>query len=165
MKVAAGCQRIIRICEAAAYHRQYLTTDAADKYMSDVGRSGPGVSRVRTSVEGGSLVTAAQYLQAQRARALFVDDMHKVFEPIDALLSPTMPSPGLATADPPETFRSWWNVCGFPAISLPCGFSSDPPDLPIGLQICARPFQDAQVLAIAHAYESATEWHKRRPKL
>jgi aspartyl-tRNA(Asn)/glutamyl-tRNA(Gln) amidotransferase subunit A len=165
MKVAAGCQRIIRICEAAAYHRQYLTTDAADKYISDAGRSGPGVSRVRTSVEGGSLVTAAQYLMAQRARALFIDDMYKVFEPLDALLTPTMPSPGLVAADPPETFRSWWNVCGFPAISLPCGFSKDPADLPIGLQISAQPFQDARVLAIAHAYESATDWHKRRPKL
>jgi aspartyl-tRNA(Asn)/glutamyl-tRNA(Gln) amidotransferase subunit A len=165
MKVAAGCQRIIRICEAAAYHRQFLTTDAAGRYISDVGRSGPGTSRVRTSVEGGSLLTAAQYLQAQRARALFVDDMHKVFEPLDALLSPTMPSPGLLAADPPETFRTWWNVCGFPAISLPCGFSNDPRDLPIGLQICARPFQDARVLAVAHAYESATEWHKRHPAL
>jgi aspartyl-tRNA(Asn)/glutamyl-tRNA(Gln) amidotransferase subunit A len=165
MKVAAGCQRIIRICEAAAYHRQFLTTDAADKYLSEVGRSGPGVSRVRTSVEGGSLVTAAQYLQAQRARALFIKDMHKIFEPLDALLSPTMPSPGLLPPDPPETFRTWWNVCGFPAISLPCGFSKDPSDLPIGLQISAQPFQDARVLAIARAYESATEWHKRHPAL
>ena len=165
MKVAAGCQRIIRICDAATYHRQFLTTDAADKYLSEIGRSGPGVSRVRTSVEGGSLVTAAQYQQAQRARALFIDDMHKVFEPLDALLSPTMPSPGLVAADPPETFRSWWNVCGFPAISLPCGFSKEPANLPIGLQICAKPFQDARVLSLAHAYESATDWHKRRPAL
>ena len=165
MRVAAQCQRIIRICEAAAYHRQYLTTAAADKYLSDVGRSGPGVSRVRTTVEAGSLLTAAQYVQAQRARGLFVDDMHKVFEPLDVLLSPTMPSPAGVPASPPETFRDWWNVCGFPAISLPCGFSRNPAGLPIGLQICARPFQDALVLAVAQAFESATEWHTRRPAL
>ena len=164
MKVAARCQSIIRISEAAAYHRQYLLT-AADRYASDIGRSGPGVSRVRTSVEAGSLLTAAQYVQAQRARALFIDDMNRVFEPLDALLSPTMPAPAGVPVDPPETFRPWWNVCGFPAISLPCGFSTDPPGLPIGLQISAPPFEDGLVLALAHAYESATGWHHRRPAL
>jgi aspartyl-tRNA(Asn)/glutamyl-tRNA(Gln) amidotransferase subunit A len=165
MKVAGGSQRIIRICEAAAYHRQFLTSDAATRYISDVGRSGPGVSRVRTTVEAGSLLTGAQYLQAQRARTLFVEDMLRVYEPLDALLSPTMPAPAGVSVEPPETFRSWWNVCGFPAISVPCGFSVDPAGLPIGLQVSARPFQDARVLAIAHAYEQATEWHTRRPPL
>jgi aspartyl-tRNA(Asn)/glutamyl-tRNA(Gln) amidotransferase subunit A len=76
-----------------------------------------------------------------------------------------MPSPAGVEANPPETFRNWWNLCGFPAISVPCGFSSDPPGLPIGLQISARPFEDALVLAIAHAYETATDWHTRRPDL
>ncbi|MPY87589.1 MAG: hypothetical protein GEU99_06690 [Luteitalea sp.] len=165
MNVAGGAQGIIRICEAAAYHRQFLVTDAAKRYISDVGRSGPGVSRVRTNVEAGSLLTAAQYLQAQRARRLFIEDMHAVYEPLDALLSPTMPSPAGVPASAPQTFRSWWNLCGFPAISVPCGFSTDPPGLPIGLQISASPFQDALVLAIAHAYEAATDWHKRRPAL
>ncbi|MBA2305820.1 MAG: Asp-tRNA(Asn)/Glu-tRNA(Gln) amidotransferase subunit GatA [Acidobacteria bacterium] len=165
MKVAARCQRIIRICEAAAYHRQFLTTDAVNSYISDVGRSGPGVSRVRTTVEAGSLLTAAQYVQAQRARALFIDDMHKVFEPLDALLSPTMPSPAGVPVSPPETFRDWWNVCGFPAISLPCGFSRNPAGLPIGLQVCTRPFHDGLALVVAHAFETATDWHQRRPPL
>lgn len=164
MKVAGGAGEIIRICEAAAYHRQFLLTEAADRYISDVGRSGPGVSRVRTTVEAGSLLTAAQYLQALRARTLFLEEMNKVFEPIDALLSPTMPAPAGVSVNPPETFRSWWNLCGFPAISLPCGFSTEA-GLPIGLQVCARPFQDALVLAIAYAYESSTDWHKRRPTL
>jgi aspartyl-tRNA(Asn)/glutamyl-tRNA(Gln) amidotransferase subunit A len=165
MKVAGGCQRIIRICEAAAYHRQFLTTGAADKYISDVGRSGPGVSRVRTTVEAGSLLTAAHYVQAQRARSLFIDDMHKLFEPLDALLSPTMPSPAGVAVSPPESYRDWWNVCGFPAVSIPCGFSQNPAGLPIGLQIGTKPFQDGLALAIAHAYESATDWHKKRPSL
>jgi len=165
MKVAADAQGIIRISEAAAYHRQFLVTDAAGRYRSDVGRSGPGVSRVRTTVEAGSLLTAAQYLQAQRARALFIEDMAAAYEPLDAVLNPTMPSPAGVPATVPETFRPWWNLSGFPAISVPCGFSTDPPGLPIGLQISARPFQDALVLAIAHAYEQATDWHHRRPAL
>ncbi|MCA1559781.1 MAG: amidase [Acidobacteria bacterium] len=164
MKVAGRAHGIIRISEAAAYHRQFLRTKA-DRYISDVGRSGPGVSTVRTTVEAGSLLTAAQYLQAQRARSLFLQDMNTVYEPLDALLSPTMPSPAGVPVNPPEVFRNWWNLSGFPAVSVPCGFSTDPPSLPIGLQISGKPFEDAQVLSVARAYESATDWHTRRPAL
>jgi len=48
---------------------------------------------------------------------------------------------------------------------VPCGFSTDPPGLPIGLQISAKPFQDALVLAVGQAYERATGWHTKRPRL
>lgn len=164
MKVAGRAHGIIRISEAAAYHRQFLLTKA-DRYISDVGRSGPGVSTVRTTVEAGSLLTAAQYVQAQRARSLFIQDMYNVYESLDALLSPTMPSPAGVQVNPPEVFRNWWNLSGFPAASVPCGFSTDPPGLPIGLQISGKPFEDALVLSVAHAYESATNWHTRRPAL
>ncbi len=161
MTTAGECQRIIRICEAAAYHRQFLTTEAAGRYLPD-SVSGPGVS-VRTSVEAGSLLTAAHYVQAQRARAVFVDDMRAAYAGLDAFLSPTMPAPAGVPVNPPETFRAWWNVSGFPALSLPCGFSTSPAGLPIGLQVSGLPFTDGTVLAVAHAYESATEWHTRRP--
>ena len=166
MRVAGGAHRIIRISEAAAYHRRFLISDAARLYLAaDKGAAGAEGSDVRTTVEAGSLLTAAQYLQAQRARSLFVNDMRAAYEPVDALLSPTMPSPAGVPAKVGETFRSWWNLSGYPAISVPCGFSSNPAGLPIGLQISAGPFQDALVLAVAHAYEGATEWHKRRPAL
>lgn len=165
MRTAAGAQEIIRIAEAAAYHRQYLTSPAAAKYISDVGQAGTAVSRVRTTVEAGSLLTAAQYLQAQRVRTLFLADTRNSYEGIDAMLSPTMPAPAGVPARPRETFRSWWNLSGYPALSLPCGFSTDPPGLPIGLQVSAKPFEDALVLAVGHAYERATAWHTRRPTL
>jgi aspartyl-tRNA(Asn)/glutamyl-tRNA(Gln) amidotransferase subunit A len=165
MKAAGAAHGIIRISEAAAYHRQYLGSQAATRYLSDIGRSGPDVSRVRTTVEAGSLLTAAHYLQAQRARTLFIEDMTAAYQPVHAVLSPTMPSPAGVPSSAPETFRSWWNLSGFPAISIPCGFSTDPTGLPIGLQISAAPFQDALVLAVAHAYEQATDWHRRRPAL
>jgi aspartyl-tRNA(Asn)/glutamyl-tRNA(Gln) amidotransferase subunit A len=165
MKAAGAAHGIIRICEAAAYHRQFLASGAAAKYLSDVGRTGPEVSRVRTTVEAGSLLTAAHYLQAQRARAQFIADMTEAYQPFDAVLSPTMPSPAGVPSSAPETFRSWWNLSGFPAITVPCGFSTTPAGLPIGLQVSAAPFEDALVLTIAHAYEQATEWHRRRPVL
>jgi aspartyl-tRNA(Asn)/glutamyl-tRNA(Gln) amidotransferase subunit A len=56
-----------------------------------------------------------------------------------------------------------FNIAGLPALSLPCGFTSG--GMPIGLQIVGRPFDEATVLRVGHAYEQATDWHRRRPHL
>ncbi len=157
MKATGAAQGIIRISEAATYHREFLLT-RADEYKTQN-------SNVRTTVEAGSLLTASQYLRAQRARRIFNEEMARVFEPLDVLLIPTMPAPADVEVDVAETYRSWWNLCGYPAISVPCGFSTDPAGLPIGLLIAGRPFQDPLTLAVAHAYETATEWHERQPDL
>ena len=58
---------------------------------------------------------------------------------------------------------SYFSYYGLPAMSIPCGFTAS--GLPIGLQISGAPFAEAAVLALAHAYEQATEWHTRRPRL
>jgi aspartyl-tRNA(Asn)/glutamyl-tRNA(Gln) amidotransferase subunit A len=54
------------------------------------------------------------------------------------------------------------NIAGLPAISIPAGFADG---LPIGLQIIGKPFGEETILKIAHAYEQATEWHKKRPAI
>jgi aspartyl-tRNA(Asn)/glutamyl-tRNA(Gln) amidotransferase subunit A len=54
-------------------------------------------------------------------------------------------------------------VLGLPGISVPCGFTGD--GLPVGLQIVGKAFDEAGVLRVAHAYEQATDWHRRRPPL
>ena len=56
-----------------------------------------------------------------------------------------------------------FNVTGLPTVSLPCGFTGN--DLPIGLQITGRPFEEATVLGVAHSYEQAAAWSTRRPNL
>ena len=56
-----------------------------------------------------------------------------------------------------------YNITGFPAISVPCGFSDE--NMPIGLQLSGRPFDEVTVLRAAYAYEQSTDWHKRRPPL
>ena len=56
-------------------------------------------------------------------------------------------------------------MTGLPALVLPCGFSSGPPRLPIGLQIYGRAFDEATVLRVGHAYEQATDWHRQKPTL
>jgi aspartyl-tRNA(Asn)/glutamyl-tRNA(Gln) amidotransferase subunit A len=157
MLATGASHQVIRIAEAATYHREFLLTKA-DLYKTTD-------SNVRTTVEAGSLITSSQYLRCQRARRLFVQDMAKVFEPLDVLLTPTMPAPADVEVDVPETYRNWWNLCGYPAISLPCGFSTNPAGLPIGLQVNAKPFEDATALAVAFAYEAATDWHNRHPNL
>jgi aspartyl-tRNA(Asn)/glutamyl-tRNA(Gln) amidotransferase subunit A len=64
--------------------------------------------------------------------------------------------------DPEENTKPF-NAYGLPAISIPCGFSKD--GLPIGLQIAGSLFNESAVLALAHAYQQATDWHSRRPPL
>ncbi len=56
-----------------------------------------------------------------------------------------------------------FNALGLPALSVPCGFTAA--GLPVGLQIVGRAWDEAGVLRVAHAYERATEWHRRRPPL
>ena len=96
-----------------------------------------------------------------------------VFEKIDLIVTPTTPVPPITIAEalemslPGPAGELWlrntrpFNVYGLPTISLPCGFTSQ--GLPIGLQIAGPHFDEGRVLAFAHAFEQATEWHKRVP--
>jgi len=68
-------------------------------------------------------------------------------------------NPGAGNLNSPGAF----DVYGVPAITVPCGFTNS--GLPIGLEISAAPFAESTMLALAHAYEQATEWHTRRPQL
>jgi aspartyl-tRNA(Asn)/glutamyl-tRNA(Gln) amidotransferase subunit A len=147
-------QQIVRIAEAASYHEPFLTTKA-DRYAT--------TTTVRRDLESGSLITAVQYLRAQKVRARFVKDLTDVFRTLDVFLTPGMPAPAGEPADVKQPFRRMFNVCGFPALVLPNGFSTTPVGLPIGLQIAAKPFAEETIYAAAQAFESATEWHTRRP--
>jgi len=149
-------QQIVRIAEAASYHEPFLATKA-DRYAT--------TTTVRRDLESGSLITAVQYLRAQKVRARFVKDLADVFRSLDVFLTPGMPAPAGEPADVKQPFRRMFNVCGFPALVLPNGFSTTPAGLPIGLQIAAKPFDEETIYAAAQAFESATDWHTRRPSL
>jgi aspartyl-tRNA(Asn)/glutamyl-tRNA(Gln) amidotransferase subunit A len=117
----------------------------------------------------------AYYLRAQKVRTLIRDDFTKAFEKVDAILSPTSPEvafkAGERTEDPlkmylADIFTIAANLAGICGISLPCGFASvGDRKLPVGLQLLGRPFEEARVLQIAHAYEQSTAWHRERPPL
>jgi aspartyl-tRNA(Asn)/glutamyl-tRNA(Gln) amidotransferase subunit A len=112
----------------------------------------------------------AYYLKAQQVRTLIRMDFQKALETCDALVTPVAPTTafrlGEKTADPltmylSDIFTISVNLAGLPALALPCGF--DRTGLPIGLQVIGRPFDEATVLRVGHAYEQATDWHHRGP--
>ena len=117
----------------------------------------------------------AYYLHAQKVRELIRRDFAQAFEKVDALISPTTPTPafklGERTSDPlqmylADIFTNAANLAGICAISLPCGFAAvDGKRLPIGLQLLGKAMDEARILQIAHAYEQSTDWHKHRPPL
>jgi len=112
----------------------------------------------------------AYYLRAQKVRTLIRRDFEAVFRDHDVVVTPTAPTTafriGERTSDPLQMYLSdiytiSVNLAGLPGLSLPCGF--DVRGLPIGLQIIGRPFAEETVLQAAHAYEQATDWHRRLP--
>jgi len=116
----------------------------------------------------------AYYVRALKVRSLIKRDFDQAFEQCDAILCPTSPTPafkaGEKTGDPLQmylcdVFTVTCNIAGIAGISLPCGFTQGPQPLPIGLQLLGPTFGEEKLLRIARMYESATDWHKRRPKL
>jgi len=114
----------------------------------------------------------AYYKKAQQVRTLIKRDFEEVFKAVDVIATPTSPTAAFKIgekADDPlqmylsDIFTISINLAGVPAISLPCGFTSS--NLPIGLQIIGRHFDEESIFKAAYAYEQATDWHKRKPKL
>jgi aspartyl-tRNA(Asn)/glutamyl-tRNA(Gln) amidotransferase subunit A len=135
-------------------------------------RMDPGLIEV---CEVGARFSALEYLGAMAARNVLGARMSAFHTRYDLLLTPTLPLPAFevgrevpaGSASPRWT--SWtpftypFNMTQQPATSVPCGFTSD--GLPVGLHVIGARHDDARVLAAAHAYQQATDWHLRRPTL
>jgi aspartyl-tRNA(Asn)/glutamyl-tRNA(Gln) amidotransferase subunit A len=150
--------------ESYAYHEPYINRDR--------GGYQPQTLRI---LERGAQTKASDYIRAWRELQLIRRTVDDVFQSVDLLVTPTRRrTPRTVDAEikrassekplppDPENTRPF-NAYGLPTISIPCGFSKD--GLPIGLQISGAHFAEINVLALAHAYEQATEWHKRVPPL
>jgi aspartyl-tRNA(Asn)/glutamyl-tRNA(Gln) amidotransferase subunit A len=114
----------------------------------------------------------AYYLKAQQVRTLIRRDYEAAFTRVDVVAMPTTPTAafriGERVDDPlqmylGDVFTVSANLAGLPAISIPCGFTSE--RLPVGLQLTGRMFDETTLLRIADAYERDTEWSKRQPSL
>jgi aspartyl-tRNA(Asn)/glutamyl-tRNA(Gln) amidotransferase subunit A len=123
----------------------------------------------RARVLPAMLFTANDYVQATREHRRLMVEMEPLYARFDAFVTA-----GMGEAPRLADYRSvwfWqkpslltaWNVTGQPVLALPNGFGRNA--LPLGMQIVGRPFGEATILRVGHAYERATEWHARRPRL
>jgi aspartyl-tRNA(Asn)/glutamyl-tRNA(Gln) amidotransferase subunit A len=119
-----------------------------------------------------TLFTATDIVHAQRERRRMLAEMHSIYDRCDVLLTPAgTPAPrldallGAGFADKWEnpSFYATFNLTGAPALVVCNGFTEE--GLPLAMQIAGRPFDEATVLRVGHAYERATPWRKRRPSL
>jgi len=150
---------LILLAEAYAYHARDLREHP--ELYGDV---------LRERFLAGALVTGAEYVQAQRIRSEICRETADVLTDVDVLATPTTPKPATPFAlahDPefgfPRSNMPPFNITGSPTLALPCGFSSS--GLPLSMQLAGRPFDEATVLRVGHAYEQATSWHTRRPAM
>jgi len=131
--------------------------------------------RQAQGLKAGLDIPATEYLRAMRVRALVQQAFRDLFLDVDFLLAPTRSTVaskitdrldgGAAPATPPKSrglsgLIPAGNLAGLPAISLPCGFASG---LPIAISVVGRPFYENQLIAIGKAFQSHTDWHRKRP--
>jgi aspartyl-tRNA(Asn)/glutamyl-tRNA(Gln) amidotransferase subunit A len=153
--------------EASAYHHKMLR-ERRDLYEEDV----------RTFLETGEMIPATDYIAALRLRTQMQAAWRRMFEGLDAIIGPAVPSPAtrrdqLAVRWPDGTeepvapvfirLSAPANVTGLPSVAVPCGFSAN--GLPTAFQVIGRPFQEARILRIARAYERTADWSRREPAL
>jgi aspartyl-tRNA(Asn)/glutamyl-tRNA(Gln) amidotransferase subunit A len=159
LALARKANQTILVAEAYAYHEKTFQS-APEKFGS----------AVRRRMLEGAFLSAADYIAAQRARTALNRRIQAGFERVNVFATPTVARPpeSFAALDPNEqnlrpNFTNPFNLTGLPAISVPCGLTAD--NLPIGMQIIAPAFDEATCLRVAHAYEQASDWRKRRPAL
>lgn len=165
IEVPVPTDRRLQSAEAYAFHAEFITRNP-ELYQSETLR------RIRTGQKVGPEALLEARGELERAR----HDIVSVFADVHVLVTPTTPiaAPTIAELKQnPDLLRPRElvmlrntrpvNIWGLPAISIPCGFTET--GLPIGLQIIGPHWGEARVLQVAHAYEQATAWHKRRPLL
>lgn len=134
-------------------------------------------AEVRRRIMLGTYVLAAGYYdayykQAQKVRMMVRRDFESSLLEVDCIATPTCPGVafeiGEKTSDPlqmylEDIFTVSANIAGVPALSVPCGFvNKNGKELPVGLQIFGKHFDEATILRVGHHYQQATDWHMRK---
>ena len=165
IRLDVSTDRTLQSAEAFAFHAESVRK-TPELYQAETVRR----------ILSGANVRPEQYERALADLEQSRRRIAKVVESVDVIVTPTTPLPAPAIVElkqNPEQLRPReivllrntrpFNVWGIPAISVPCGFTKA--GLPIGLQIAAAAGRDDLVLRVAHGYEQATEWHKRKPPM
>ena len=155
-------------------HRSSAATDVVDLYFKSRAE-GFGAEVKRRIILGTYVLSSgyydAFYLRAQKVRTLIRQDFLNAYKEVDALLTPTSPIPAFKIGEKSDPLAMYLcdiytigvNLAGLPGISVPCGFTRS--GLPIGMQLIGQPFQEANLLSIANAYEGAHDWYTKHPAL
>jgi len=156
---------LVQRAEAYSYHREYITK-SPELYQPET------LKRIRSGAE----ISAADYISVRRQLDQLRRPGPKLFDTVDLIITPTVPVPPPTISEllaDLEHLRARelvmlpntrpFNLLGLPTISVRCGFTRE--GLPIGIQVSGPAGGEATVLRLAHAYERATEWHKRKPNL
>ena len=164
---SAAISSLIIMVDAASLHRDGLA-NRLDEYDYN--------NRIR--LLAGSIAPAQAYHRAVRARQALRQEILDALNRVDVLVMPTSSIPASLIPDHAgigskqevldgyagrRSFTSPFNLASVPALSVPCGFTGS--NLPIGLQIAGRPFEEQTLFNAAYAYEQANDWHQRRPDI
>jgi aspartyl-tRNA(Asn)/glutamyl-tRNA(Gln) amidotransferase subunit A len=158
--------QLILLVEAASVHHRRIA-----ERREDFGED------VRSLLEAGRFILATDYLDAQRRRQEFIAGFNLLLKQVDVIVTPTIPITAAKIGQKTVMVagKEWdvrlattrlmraLNLAGLPLLALPCGF--DGGGMPISLQIIGGLFDEHTVLEVGHAYERATDWHKKRPVL
>ena len=146
-------------CDAANFHRQRLTEEPN-------AFSAPIYERMKRGLE----ISGVDYAASLRFKESWMRTVGEAFEGVDVILSPTTPVPALPLEDTPDlheltgraaSLTYAGSLASIPGLSLPCGFTKD--GLPAGVMLQAAWWNDPLLLQVGYAYQSVTDWHKRRP--
>ena len=164
---SAAVSSLIIMVDAASLHREGLATHL-DQYDYN--------NRIR--LLAGSIVPAQAYQRALKARQALRQEILDALNQVDVLVMPTSSIPASLIPDRAginskqevldgyagrRSFTSPFNLASVPALSVPCGFTGS--NLPIGLQIAGRPFDEQTVFNTAYAYEQSNDWYKMHPDI
>jgi aspartyl-tRNA(Asn)/glutamyl-tRNA(Gln) amidotransferase subunit A len=183
-KYAVAVYYIVAVAEASSnlgrfdgvqYGLRCESSDLKEMYF-ETRSQGFGAEAKRRILLGTFVLSAgyydAYYLKGLKARTLIKKDFDHAFEKVDLIMSPTAPTPAFKIGEKADDPLSMYlsdiytisvNLAGVPAMSIPCGFSTS--NLPIGMQLIGKPFDEGTIYRAASAYESATKWYERKPEI
>jgi aspartyl-tRNA(Asn)/glutamyl-tRNA(Gln) amidotransferase subunit A len=168
-EVAGPALWLIAMAEAACFHEKRLKENWE---LLD--------PQIQRELGAALFYTATDYIKANRVRSILQAEMAQAFTKCDVMIVPgTQQKP--SRLDSPEEARARYsevtpstprrgntsigNMTGYPALVVPCGFYAGTPSYPITMMLYGRPFEEGTLYRVAHAYESATDWHLRRPNI
>jgi len=157
------------IANAVIYYNEFWAAHKSDA----AGVLKTGAPQRRARIYLGLLTGSADYIQAQRIRGRCRAELAEIFERVDCLALPNQagPAPRVEDVGPIDTlfkhvvpeYHGPFNLTGLPTLSVPCGFSQN--DLPIALQLVAKPFDEVTVLRVGFTYQQHMKWYERRPPI